>query len=207
MLKIYGRANSINVRKVLWLADELGLTYTREDWGRGHRPTSEPDFLKVSTFGVVPVIEDDGFVLRESNAIVRYLAAKSGRQDLYPTEPRARALIEMWMDYAITDLYSGMRPVFMGLNNKMAPWSDPAMITHGIEDWNRQFKRLDDHLAGTGGYVAGPSFTIADIPVGLMTNRWASLTFEKPALAHVQAYYDRLTERPAYRAHGRNGMP
>jgi glutathione S-transferase len=207
MLKVYGRANSINVRKVLWIADEIGIPYEREDWGRGYRPTSEAEFQKVSRFSVVPVIDDDGFILRESNTIVRYLAAKHGRADLYPTEAKARAAVEMWMDYAITDLYSGMRPVFMGLANNMVPWNDPAMIRNGIEDWNRQFKRLDDHLAAGGPYVAGDHFTVADIPVGLMTNRWSTLSFDKPDLPHVRAYYDRLGERPPFRTHGRNGTP
>lgn len=82
MLKIYGRANSINVRKVLWLCEEMAVAYVQEDWGRGYRPTSDAAFEGVSRFGLVPVIEDDGFVLRESNVIVRYLAAKHGRRDL-----------------------------------------------------------------------------------------------------------------------------
>ena len=91
MLKIYGRANSINVRKVLWTVEEIGLPFTREDWGRGYRPTSDPEFLKLNPFAVVPVIDDDGFILRESHAISRYLAAKHGRTDLYPTDPKTRA--------------------------------------------------------------------------------------------------------------------
>ena len=84
MLKIYGRANSINVRKVLWLVEEIGLEYDREDWGRGYRPTSDQEFKRINPFEVVPAIDDDGFTLRESNTIVRYLATKHARADLYP---------------------------------------------------------------------------------------------------------------------------
>ena len=76
MLKVYGRANSINVRKVLWMLEELGLKYEREDWGRGFRPTDDPEFQKINPVGVVPVIDDGDFRLRESNTIVRYLAEK-----------------------------------------------------------------------------------------------------------------------------------
>ena len=94
MLKIYGRADSINVRKVLWLADEIGLAYTREDWGRGFRATDDPEFLRLNPLGLVPVIDDGGFVLRESHAILRYLAAKHGRHDLYPSDLRLRARVE-----------------------------------------------------------------------------------------------------------------
>jgi glutathione S-transferase len=92
--------------------DEVKQGYTREDWGRGYSPTSAADFVKVSAFGVVPVIDDSGFILRESQSIVRYLAAKHGRNDLYPSDLQERALVEMWMDWAATDLYAAARPVF-----------------------------------------------------------------------------------------------
>lgn len=207
MLKIFGRASSINVRKVLWLAEEIGLSYEREDWGRGFRATNEPEFQRVSIFGVVPVVDDDGFILRESNTICRYLATKHGRSDLYPTEPKARAHAEMWMDWGSTDYGSGMRPLFQGKVNKQEPWSDPKLIAWGAAEWNKQSERLARHLADNGPYVCGASFTLGDIPVGLMVNRWCSIEFEKPALPVLQAYYDRLAERAGYRLHGRNGQP
>ncbi len=208
MIKIYGRANSINVRKVLWMCDEVGEPFTREDWGRGFKPTSDPAFQKVSAFGVVPVIDDGGFILRESNTIVRYLAEKHGRSDIYPKELRQRALTEQWMDWAATDIYTAIRPVFLGLQVKMAPFKDDAAgIDAGIKDWARQMGLLDAHLAQNGPYVAGQAFSIADICVGLIVNRWFGIAFEKPQYKAVAAYYDRLAERPAYRAHGRNGTP
>lgn len=207
MLKIYGRANSINVRKVLWMCAEIGVPYEREDWGRGFRPTDEAAFARVSPFGVVPVIDDDGFVLRESNAIVRYLAVKHGRTDLYPADLRERATIEAWMDWAATDLYSGVRPVFLGLSVKIPAFMDDKQIATGIKDWTRQMRLLDAELSARGPFITGDRFTIADIPVGLVVNRWASIAFDKPQLPAVAAYYDRLAERPAYRQHGRNGTP
>jgi glutathione S-transferase len=207
MLKIYGRANSINVRKVLWIADELGLQYQREDWGRGFRPTSDPEFQRVSPFGVVPVIDDDGFILRESNTIVRYLAAKHGRADLYPVDLRERARVEQWMDWAATDLYQGVRPVFLGLVIKMPAFQDPKLIEVASADWNRQMNILDAHLEASGPYLMGKSFTIADIPAGLVVNRWLSIDFKKPRLAAVEAYSERLSQRAPYRAHGCNGTP
>ena len=206
MLKIYGRANSINVRKVLWMCGELGLPYERSDWGRGFRDTSEPEFVKISEFGVVPVIDDDGFILRESNTIVRYLANKHAPTDLYPTDLIARARVEQWMDWGATDLYGGVRPVFLGLVVKMAGIT-PEAIEDSAKEWGRQMQRLDDHLARSGPYVAGNSFSIGDIPVGLIVNRWFSIPFKKPKLAAVETYYDRLGERAAYRTHGRNGTP
>lgn len=207
MLKIYGRANSINVRKVLWIADEIGIPFTREDWGRGYRPTNEPDFRKVSNFGVVPVIDDDGFVLRESNTICRYLASKHGRTDLYPADLRTRATVEAWMDWGATDFYNGIRPVVHGLVFK-TPGYDQKAIDAGIKEWSAQMRRLDDVLAETkGGYLMGSQFTLADVPSGLGVNRWYSIEFPKTEYKAVAAYYDRLAERAPYRAHGRNGTP
>lgn len=207
MLKIYGRANSINVRKVLWMCGELGLPFSREDWGRGYRPTNEPEFQRVSKFGVVPVIDDGGFILRESNTIVRYLAAKHGRTDLYPTDLESRVTAEAWMDWAISDLYQGVRGVFLGLVVKMPSHQDPKAIAASGIEWNRQMKLLDDQLAAHGPYLMGDGFTVADIPAGLIVNRWMSIGFEKPSLPAVSAYYERLSERAAYREHGRNGTP
>lgn len=207
MLKIYGRANSINVRKVLWIADEIGLPFEREDWGRGFRPTAEAEFARLSRFGVVPVIDDDGFVLRESNTILRYLAAKHGRHDLYPTELKERARIEAWMDWAATDLYAGVRPVFLGLSVKLPDFAKPELIEPARREWVRQMHLLEHELAGSGPFLMGGSFTIADIPVGLTVNRWYGIEFEKPALPNVAAYYERLSERAGFRRHGRNGTP
>jgi len=207
MLKIFGRANSINVRKVLWTADEIGIPYTREDWGRGFRPTNDPEFLKINPFGVVPAIDDDGFILRESHAISRYLATKHGRTDLYPTDPKQRAQVDAWMDWGQTDLYQGIRAPFLGLVVKMPAFQDQKLIDAGIAEWTRQMQLLEDYLAGHGPFLMGDNFTLADVPVGLVVNRWFSIPIDKPELKAVSAYYYRLAERPAYRQHGRNGTP
>lgn len=207
MLKIYGRANSINVRKVLWVCDEIGLPFEREDWGRGYRSTDDPAFLRLNPFAVVPVIDDDGFLLRESNSIIRYLATKHGREDLYTRDTKARAVVESWMDWAATDLALGIRPVFMGLHVKIPAYTEPKVIDAGIAEWTRQMRALDAHLSKSGPFVAGKAFTLGDIPVGLGVNRWFSLSFDKPELKAASAYYETLSERPAYRKHGRNGSP
>lgn len=207
MLKIYGRANSINVRKVLWTVDEIGLPYSRDDWGRGFRPTSEPEFLKLNHFAVVPVVDDEGTILRESHAICRYLASKHGRTDLLPTDITQRAQVESWMDWGQTDLASGMRAPFLGLTVKLPAFTDPKLIQDSIAEWTKQMQMLDTYLASNGPYLMGNSFTLADIPAGLSINRWFSIPFEKPELKAISAYYDRLAERPAYQKHGRNGTP
>jgi glutathione S-transferase len=205
MLKVYGRANSINVRKVLWMLGELGLPYEREDWGRDFRPTSDPVFRKINPVGVVPVIDDGDFRLRESHAIVRYLAEKHGRTDLYPKHMRQRATVESWMDWAETDLVQGMRPVFHTIMLKNPAFA--SQVAAGAKEWTAQMQVLDHHLAESGPYVMGEVFTVGDIPIGLVANRWFLTEFDKPELKAVSAYYDRLARRPPYREHGRNGVP
>jgi glutathione S-transferase len=205
MLKVYGRANSINVRKVLWMLGELGAEYEREDWGRGFRPTEDPEFRKINPVGVVPVIDDGDFRLRESHTIVRYLAAKHGRNDLYPTDIRTRATVESWMDWAATEFANGMRPVFHGLIVKNPAFVD--RVDAGIKEWTGQMHVLEAHLAAAGPHVMGKDFTIGDIPVGMVVNRWFSIPFQKREFKAVSAYYETLSQRAAYRAHGRNGTP
>lgn len=205
MIKVYGRANSINVRRVLWMLDEVGEPFDREDWGRDYRPTSDPVFQAINPVGVVPVIDDGDFRLRESNSIVRYLARKHNRTDLYPEDLRARATTESWMDWSSTDFARGMTPVFHGLIVKNPAYAN--QVEAGAKEWAKQMQVLDQHLAANGPYAMGKSFTIADIPLGLVVNRWYAIPFEKPDFKQVAAYYDRLAERPGFKAHGRNGTP
>lgn len=205
MIKVYGRANSINVRKVLWMLDEVGEPFEREDWGRGYRPTDDPTFQAINPIGVIPVIDDGDFRLRESNTIVRYLARKRRRLDLYPEDLRTRALIESYMDWCSTDFARGMTPVFHALVVKNPAYAD--QVQSGAQEWGRQMKILDQHLAQGGPFVMGSNFTVADITVGLVVNRWYGIAFDKPEFKAVAAYYDKLAERPAFRAHGRNGLP
>lgn len=207
MLKIYGRANSINVRKVLWACGEIGIDYERYDFGRGFTGTDSEEFQSVSMFGVVPVVDDAGYVLRESQVVVRYLAMKHGRADLFPDAMRERFTVEAWMDWAATDVYQEVRPVFQGLVFKLPDFDDPKIISVGIKGWVRQMERFNAHIEHDGPFVMGDNFTIADIPIGLIVNRWYQTPFDKPELGAVAAYYDLLKQRPAYQEHGANGLP
>lgn len=207
-LEILGRATSINVRKLLWTCAELTLPYAHTEWGAGELSLQDPAFLALNPNALVPVIRDGDFVLWESNTICRYLAAQAGRTDLLPAEAQARARVEQWMDWQATELNNAWRHAFMGLVRKHPAYADPAQIAASVQAWNRQMGLLDGALRSSGAYLAGDRFTLADVAVGLATHRWfMSPIPERPALAAVQAYYDRLTERPGFRAHGRNGVP
>lgn len=207
MLEILGRSTSINVKKVLWLCAELGLPYRQESWGTGFRSTNVPEFLALNPNGLVPVIRDGAFVLWESNAICRYLAAKEGRGDLLPHELHARAIVEQWMDWQATELNDAWRYAFMSLVRKSPAHGDPAAIAASIEQWNRRMTMLDARLAQTGAYVASEAFTLADIGIGVATHRWFATPIDRPALPAVEAYYERLSTRAGFREHVRNGSP
>ena len=208
MLRILGRANSFNVRKVLWVCDEIGIAYQREDFGRGFSPTNTPEFLKLNPIGQVPTVIEDGFVMRESNSIVRYLAARHGAKNLYPDDLRQRQRIEQWMDWVAYDVTHSLRGAFLGGQLQEAPWNNEWFVGQGRKDLTHQMKLLDEHLASQGPYMLGENFTLADLPVGLVVNRWFSVVgFEKPSYPTLAAYYELLTQRPAFRTHGRNGLP
>ncbi|MFD4837046.1 glutathione S-transferase family protein [Achromobacter sp. NPDC058515] len=205
MLKILGKASSINVRKVLWTCAELNLPFEREDWGAGFRPTSDAGFLALNPNAMAPVLQDGDFVLWESNSIIRYLAAQYGGQRLYPAEPKQRARVDQWMDWQATDLNRAWSYAFMALARNSPAHRDAAAIEASCQEWARFMRILDQRLCATESYVAGAAFTLADIPVGLSVNRWFGTPFDKPTLPAVAAYYDRLAGRGGYRQHGRNG--
>lgn len=202
MLKVYGQPNSINVRKVLWACEEIGIEYEREDWGGTTRPTADPVFKALNPFSLIPVIDDDGVILRESNAIVRYLAASRERSDLLPTDPARRAVIEGWMDWQGADVSSACRYVFMGLLRARPDCQDPAQLEASDQAYTRLMALADQELAGSGGYIAGRDFTAADICVGLSVRRWFAIPRPRADLPNIKRYYERLNERPGFQKYG-----
>jgi len=206
-LKVFGKASSINVRKVLWVCHEIGMPYTQEDWGVGFSSTTTPAFLSMNPNGLVPVIEDENGFLWESNTICRYLAAKHDRTDLLPASLRSRALVETWMDWQATDLNSAWRYAFLALVRRDPACRDEAQIVVSLRNWNDKIGVLERQLASTGAFATGKAFTIADVVLGLSVNRWMMTPMTRPNYPAVAAYYERLSERPGFLDHGRNGIP
>ena len=207
MLKILGKSSSINVRKVLWLCAEIDLPYVQEEWGAGFRSTQTPEFIALNPNATVPVIVDDGFVLWESNAICRYLAAQYRRHDLLPEAPQPRAIVEQWMDWQSSELNGAWRYAFMGLVRHSPEHGDAAAISVSVDNWARKMAILETQLAKTGAFVAGSSFTLADIVIGLSVNRWFMTPIDRPVFPAVAEYFERLSERPGFSLHCRNGTP
>ncbi|POZ62975.1 glutathione S-transferase family protein [Chromobacterium alticapitis] len=204
MLRLLGRANSINVRKVLWTCHEIGLDYLREDWGRGFRPVSDPEFLALNPLAQIPTLVDGDTVLSESNAICRYLAAKHGRHDLLPADPAARARVERWMDWQAADLNPAWSYAFHGLSRRSPEHQDPARIAESVAAWSQQMRLLETQIGD--GWILGDAFTLADLVLGVSVQRWLLTPFDKPALPRAEAYFERLRRRPAYVAHGGEGI-
>ncbi|MGR7737142.1 glutathione S-transferase family protein [Klebsiella aerogenes] len=206
MIRILGKRSSINVRKVLWTCEEAGIEYQQEDYGSGYSPLDTPEFLALNPNALVPVLVDDDFVLWESNSICRYLARKVGRDDLLPSELRAAAQVEHWMDWQATEFNSAWRYAFTGLVRKDPRFQDPAAIKESIAAWTRCVQIVDNQLQRTGAWLTGETFTLADIVLGLSVHRWKMTTFAHPEMANVERWYMALNQRPAFMRHGNNGV-
>ncbi len=204
---IHGRSSSINVRKVLWTCAVIGAPYEQIPRGSPELPTHDPAFLALNPNGKVPVLETGGQVITESNTICRYLAMSHGRVDLLPSEPMARAQVEMWMDWQATDLNDAWRYAFMRLVRKSPLHTDEMSTQRSLTDWNRLMGILNSQLEQTASHVVGPTFTLADIVLGLSTIRWLATPMDRPTLPAVERWMERLSGQPGFFAHVSNGEP
>ena len=205
MLQLKGRINSSNVMKVLWVSDEIGLDYEREDIGGTFGKNHEAPYLDLNPNGRIPTVIDGDLVMWESNSIVRYLASTHSAGNLWPTDAAARARCEMWMDWQLTELVHGMVPVFHGLIRKSAEERDMDAINAARDDWAGKWRILDDHLS-RNLYVGGETFTIADIPIGPLAYRWYELPIEREDFTHLKRWYDLICTRPAFQKHCMIGL-
>jgi glutathione S-transferase len=196
MRTVLGRLTSINVQKVVWACEELGLAYAREDVGGAFGGTRTPEFLAMNPNGLIPVLREDGFSLWESNTIVRYLGA-SNPSPLWPAAPRARALLERWMDWQMSVLAEPMRIIFWTLVRTPEASRDMAAVARAVGEAGARWSILETHFADHV-YLGGEHFTLADIPAGCFAHRWFALPIERPHLPALFAWYERLLERPAY---------
>ena len=198
MLKILGRNNSSNVQKVLWALGELGLEYTRDDIGGPFGGNRETDYLIMNPNGLVPTLIDGDTVLWESNVIVRYLARKYAPNSLLPDSLTDLARAEQWMDWQQTVVAPAHFPVFWGLIRTAPEDRDLDAINNGRDRFEQVMTILDHHLSGSA-FVGGETLSMADIPVGIMVYRWFTLDIERMELPSLNRWYQKLTDRPAYK--------
>jgi glutathione S-transferase len=195
-LRIWGRLNSINVQKVVWAARELELPFERVDAGGPFGGNRTPEYLRMNPNGKIPVIDDDGFVLWESNAIVRYLAATHGEGSLRPTDARQRADADRWMDWQATELTPAMRDAFIQLVRTPSGDRRQALIDASNAATEHLLSILDAHLDGRA-HLAADRFTMGDIAVGVAVHRWLGLPQPRSPRPNIERWHRRLTLRPA----------
>ena len=197
MIEVFGRANSVNVQKVLWCLDELGVPFERHDVGGLYGGNREPDFLARNPTGLIPMISDDGLDLWESNTTVRYLAARYGSGSLWPEDPADRALADKWMDYQLGTVFPAFRGALLGLVRTPPEDRDPEAIAASAKATADTLTVLDAHLESRG-FVAGDRLTMGDIVLGPTIYRWLNLEIDRPSLPNLEAWHDRLSRLPAY---------
>ncbi len=198
-IRIWGRTTSSNVKKVLWLADELKLTYERIGADLSFGAIDTPEFRKLNPNARVPTIEDGDFVLWESNAIMRYLAMKYGGEAFYPPEPAARANIDRWLDWQLSTLIPVDVPVYWGTIRTPPEKRDMAAIAVGAEKLVAVWAILEAQLANRQ-FAASDRFSIADIALGVLVYRFLANPFlKRPPLPRLTAWQDRLRARPPFK--------
>ena len=200
MLKIWGRTNSSNVQKVLWCCGELDVPFERIDAGMQFGVNDTPEYKAMNPNGLVPTIDDEGFVLWESHAIVRYLARKHGAGTLWPDDARINADADRWMDWYHTTLWPDMGPLFWNLVRTAPEKRNLALVEEKRVKLAKSLAIVDAHLANRD-YLAGRTLTMGDVPMGIAAWRWFELPIERPHLPNLERWYMRIRERPAYAKH------
>ena len=201
MLKIWGRNTSINVQKVMWAIGELGIPHERIDVGGAFGRTKDPFYLAMNPNSLVPTLEeDDGFTLWESNSVVRYLAAKHGAGTLEPTNPHERARASQWMDWMLTVCAPAIHPLFWGLIRTPPEKQDHAKIAEARDKTAAALRMLDAQLGKTK-FAAGDTFSMGDIPVGLITYRFRKLVPDRTGMGldNLERWFLGLEQRKAFK--------
>lgn len=200
MLKIWGRATSSNVQKVMWAIAELGVVHERVDVGGRFGQLDTPAYGDMNPNRLVPTLQDGNLTMWESNACVRYIAAQYGSGTLWPADAKARARNDMWMDWAITTLAPEMGPVFTGLVRTAPAKRNAQTIADAAKRLGERYAIVDRELAAKP-FLTGSDLSIGDIVIGGGLYRYNTLEIARPKLANLEAYYQRLTQRPAYAKH------
>lgn len=198
MITLWGRTNSTNVKKALWALEELGLPYERKEAGGAFGVVNDADYRAKNPNGLVPLLEDGDIVLWESNAIVRYLAARYGVGTLWAEDPVERAIGDKWMDWTTSSVAGPFRDVFWNMVRMKPEQRDMAAVEKGRDICCGLFERADAALA-EAPYLSGNTFRMGDIPLGCFVYAWFEMSIERPNLPHLLAWYERISERPAYR--------
>jgi len=197
-LSIWGRLNSINVQKVLWLCEDMQLPFHRIDAGMEFGVNKTEEYKSKNPNGLVPTINDDGFILWESHSIMRYLARKyDATKSLYPEDAQLSARVDQWLDWYNTVAWPLMKPLFWGWIRVPADQRNLQELETARQNFIQVVSMLDQQLSKTP-FIAGQTFTMADISMALVCYRWFNLPIERPAMQHLDAWYAKVQGRPGY---------
>ena len=194
MLKIWGHRAAPNVAKVLWTCGELGLDHELVATGGPHGGLDEPVYRSLNPNGRIPTLDDDGFILWESHAIMRYLARRQQAESLYPGEPRHVAKVDQWLDWQAAHLAQAVRDLVRLTIKATAP--APAELLAKAEAEADDLFGIVDTTLRTSSYVAGSTFTLADIPIGVAVRRWTTLPVKRASLPELARWFDEVWARP-----------
>lgn len=197
-ITLWGRLNSGNVQKAVWVLEELGLAYRHVALGGPYHGLDDPAYLAMNPNGLVPTLRDRDLVVWESHAIVRYLSAAYGSGLLFPLDPRERAIVDQWTDWTATTFQPAWISVFWLLVRTPAAKHDGAAIDRAIKASIRCYSMLDRRL-GEAPFLGGEGLTYADIVAGASMYRWMTMPVDRPSMPNLEAWYARLDARPAFR--------
>lgn len=201
MLTIWGRRSSFNLQKVMWLVGELQLEHRHIELGGQFGGLDSPEFLAMNPHGRVPVINDNGTLVWELHAILRYLAARHGGKSFWSDDPAERSFSDRWMDWSETTLQPDfLQGVFWGFYRTPEPQRDLRAIKRRVDLCARHVSLLDRHLTDRA-FMLGDALTLADIPIATNLYRYFNLEIDRPSVPNVEAWYARLQQRSAYRQH------
>ena len=195
MLRVLGRSTSGNVQKVVWLLEELGTPYKREDYGRQFNNTGDAAYLALNPNGKVPTLVDGDLAIWESNTILRYLAAKHGAGKFYPADPAMRSQIERWMDWQLASLNAPYLGIFR--EAKKAPAERAASWDADAKELKAQLEILDKGMGGKP-WIAGAEMSIADFCLGPIIHRCLDFPLDLPGLDGLKAWRSKIAARPAF---------
>jgi glutathione S-transferase len=201
MLKIWGRASSSNVQKVLWCCAELDLPFERIDVGGPFGGNRDPEYLKLNPNGLVPTVQDGDLIMWESNTTCRYLASThAGGERIYPRDPAARTHVERWMDWQLAVIGGPMGQLLFGLVRSTPETRDAGAIEAARRRALAAWSIVDDEL-NSSPYLGGDELTLAEIELGTQIYRWFAFPIERPELPNLRRWYERMHQRPGFKTH------
>jgi glutathione S-transferase len=200
MLELWGRKNANQVIQVLWALSELGVEYKRHSIGTKAGDLETKEYKSLNPNSKIPTIRDNGFVLWESHAVIRYLARQYGLGTLCPEDHQKAAISDQWMTWSTDSFMGTFFPVFWQLVRTEEKDRDYAKIAEMAQQSAGILKVLDDHLV-SNNFVAGDQFTFGDIPLGVLLHKYFVLDIKRPQLTGIEAWYEKLKERPAFKEH------